>query len=334
MVGIVPYTLMSSAIYDIIAQRIAEARHVLLLTDERIDGDTLGSTMGLYHTLMQQQKKVTVFSPKPLPPFFDFLPAINIIKRDAKIFKDHTIDLMIICDCSDGVYIKTFLPLLPVPVPLVCIDHHLSNPHYGTINLIEPYAASTADVAYRFARGVGYDISPEAAQCFLTGMCTDTILFSTPNTNPTVLETAAELLKKGADMRLIVRNTMMNKSAASLRLWGLALSRLFHDPDMDATATVVTRKDIEECRATEDDIKSLSEYLNEVLDDTHETVLVYYEKEDGSVKGSLRSRKRNVAALAQERFGGGGHKLAAGFSIKNAHMEIGEEAIWRVVRNG
>lgn len=322
---------MSHSVYARIAELLSNAQHILLLTDERIDGDTLGSTLGLFHVLVKANKNVSVFSPKPLPPMFTFIPGVEHIGRNQNIFTDTTIDLIIVCDNSDGVYLPALLKTMPYKVPVVCIDHHATNPHYGDINLIEPKAPSTADVAYRLVRSLQLPISQSAAQCFLTGMCTDTILFSTQHTNDTVMRLAGELLARGARLKPIVQNTMMNKSMASMKLWGLALSRLSHDPELDATVTGITEKDIQETGATEDDIKSLSEYLNEVLDSSHETVAVYYEKPDGSLKGSLRSRTRDVATLAAQKFGGGGHKLAAGFKIPNARFQEVKPGIWEPI---
>ena len=162
----------------------------------------------------------------------------------------------------------------------------------------------------------------------MTGVCTDTFLFSTANTNATAMEIGSELLKKGADMLEISKKTLMNKTPAQLRLWGIALSRLFHDSSLNATATAITQQDLIDAGATDDDIGSLSEYLNEVLDESHEVVLVLYEKKDGSVKGSFRSRSRDVAALA-ESFGGGGHKLAAAFRTPSAKL-IEHNGHWRI----
>ncbi|MEK9157242.1 MAG: DHH family phosphoesterase [Patescibacteria group bacterium] len=322
---------MSHSVYARIAELLSNAQHILLLTDERIDGDTLGSTLGLFHVLVKANKNISVFSPKPLPPMFTFIPGVEHIGRDQNIFTDTTVDLIIVCDNSDGVYLPALLKTMPYKVPVVCIDHHATNPHYGDINLIEPHAPSTADVAYRLVRTLNLPISQSAAQCFLTGMCTDTILFSTQHTNDTVMRLAGELIARGARLKPIVQNTMMNKSMASMKLWGLALSRLSHDPELDATVTGITEKDIQETGATEDDIKSLSEYLNEVLDSSHETVAVYYEKPDGSLKGSLRSRTRDVATLATQKFGGGGHKLAAGFKILNARFQEVKSGMWKPI---
>src|SRR5689334_12979393 len=131
---------MAALIHQTIKDHIARAGHILLLTDERIDGDTMGSTLGLYHILKDLGKRTSVFSPKPLPTTFTYLPGVNAITRDPSIFSDDSVDLVIISDCSDGEYIKKFLPHLPRPVPLISFDHHATNPLYGTINVVEPEA--------------------------------------------------------------------------------------------------------------------------------------------------------------------------------------------------
>jgi phosphoesterase RecJ-like protein len=320
---------MSSLLYEKVQEHIATAGHILLLTDERIDGDTMGSTMGLFHVLKDLGKKVEVFSPKPLPQSFKFIPGIDVIRRDAEVFLQPSIDLVIISDCSDGEYIKKFLPTMPHKVPLISFDHHATNPMYGTINVVEPTAASTADVVWRFVKNVGYAVSPEAAQCFLTGIYTDTNVFSTANTTTAALEASTELVKLGADPKIIVRNHMMNRSVSALRLWGLVFGRLFHDPELDAVATAITRQDLQNFGATDEDLKSISNFLNEMLEEKHDVVVVYVEKGDGSVKGSLRSRNRDVAKLAAEKYGGGGHKLAAGFKIPNSKL-VEKDGRWVV----
>jgi bifunctional oligoribonuclease and PAP phosphatase NrnA len=320
---------MTSLLYQNVQDQILKAGHILLLTDERIDGDTMGSTMGLFHVLKELGKRVEVFSPKPLPSTFKYLPNVDVIRRDADVFLQTTIDLVIICDCSDGEYIKKFLPTMPHKVPLISFDHHATNPMYGTINIVEPKAASTADVVWRFLKSTNWPISAEAAQCILTGICTDTVLFSTPNTTTDALDASAELVKLGAYLPEIVRHNLMNKSVSALKLWGLAMERLFHDDTFNATATVITKNDIQTLGGTEEDISGISGFLHSMLEGQHEVVLVYRETEDGAVKGSLRSRGRDVAELAAQKYGGGGHKLAAGFKIPNAKL-VEKDGRWVV----
>ncbi|MFA5946278.1 MAG: bifunctional oligoribonuclease/PAP phosphatase NrnA [Patescibacteria group bacterium] len=324
---------MNQVLQEKVEGLIREAGHILLLTDERIDGDTTGSTLGLCHVLKDLGKQVEVFSPKPLPAMLEFLPGTNEIRRDDSVFSQDSIDLVIICDCADGEYLKKYLPLLPKRIPLVVFDHHQTNPGYGTVNIIEPEAASTADVVWRFVKQAEYEVGANSAQCILTGIYTDTDAFSTTNTTANCLDASAELVKLGADPKTIIQHTMMNRSIASLKLWGIVLERLFHDNLFDATATVITLKDLELTGATEEDVSPISNFLNETLETKHEVVLVYSEKKDGCVKGSLRSRGRDVAVQAERLYGGGGHKLAAGFKVNKAKLEKAGEK-WAIVKTG
>lgn len=323
---------MSLPVYKKIDELIRNAEHILLLTDERIDGDTMGSTMGLYHALKELGKRVEVFSPKPLPDTFAYLPQVEVIRRDHEVFDQESIDLLIVCDCSDGVYLTNFLPRMPRRAPLVSFDHHATNPNYGTINVVEHKAASTADVAWRFVKAAGYPITPQAAQCFMTGIVTDTVLFSTPNTSVEALEASAELVKLGASLPVIIKHNMMNRSVPALKLWGIAMERLHHDPVLDATATVITLEDMKASNADEEDASGISGFLHAMLDSTHEVVVVYRESSDNAVKGSIRSRGRDVAALAEKHFGGGGHKLAAGFKVPNAKLTKKPDNTWEIVK--
>lgn len=324
---------MSLPVYKKIDELIRQAEHILLLTDERIDGDTMGSTMGLYHALKELGKRVEVYSPKPLPETFAYLPQVDVIRRDNEVFAQESIDLLIVSDCSDGAYLKNVLPLLKRRAPLVSFDHHATNPFYGTINVVEPKAASTADVVWRFIKAVGYPVTPEAAQCLMTGIVTDTMLFSTPNTSVETLDASAELVRLGASLPVIIKYNLMNRSVPALKLWGLAMARLTYDADLKATVTAITLEDMKKTEADEEDASGISNFLHTMLDNTHEVVVIFRETEDNAIKGSMRSRGRDVAKLAEERFGGGGHKLAAGFKVPNAKLTRKADNTWEITRN-
>jgi len=317
-------------LYQQIKERIDAAGHILLLTDERIDGDTIGSTLGMFHVLSEMGKRVSVYSPKELHRSLTFMPGTEEIGRDESIFEDDTIDLVMIFDCSDGEYIKekNKLPKIRTRVPLIVFDHHATNPQYGKINLVEPTAASTADVVWRFMKAAKLPMNKEAAQCILTGICTDTVVFSTPNTSKACMDAAVELARYGAKLPEIVRNTMMNKSVEALKLWGIAFERLHKNSEFEGIATALTQKDMKTIGATPDDFEGLSGFLYAMLEDV-KTVVVLRETEDGAVKGSLRSKTRDVSKLA-EKYGGGGHKGASGFKIPGAHLEE-KDGAWHIV---
>jgi phosphoesterase RecJ-like protein len=320
---------MNPILVQTILESIQNAEHILLMTDERIDGDTMGSTMGLFHVLSHHGKRVDVFSPKPLPATFAYLPAIGVIRRDDSVLQQSSIDLIIVCDCSDGAYLPAVLAKMPRKPAMISFDHHATNPLYGTLNVIEPTAASTADVVWRFVKTARLPMSPNAAQCLLTGIVTDTQVFFSANTTNAAMEAAAELSALGADLPAVVRHNFVNKSPASLKLWGLAMERLRPDATFGGIATALTQKDILDHGVTSEDIQGISNFLNAVLDETHDVIVVYREQEDGSIKGSARARTKNVAEIAERLYGGGGHKLAAGFTVKGHTLEI-TGSTWKI----
>lgn len=322
---------MSVLVSRQIKEEIERATRILLLTDERIDGDTMGSTLGMYHVLVALGKDVTVFSPQPLHSTLAFLPGANVVRRDTELFDGGEFDFAMIFDCSDGKYFVPLLKKLKRPVKLAVFDHHATNPLYGQLNLVEKTAASSADVVWRFLKRAGYPVNQDAAQCILTGICTDTVVFSTTNTTVACLEAAQELSKLGAKMPEIVRHTMMNRTIPSLKLWGVGFERLHENKQFDAVTTVIKQKDLKELGADQEDIQGLSGFLHAMLEGA-DTVLVMYEREDGSVKGSLRSRTKDVAQLAM-RYGGGGHIRAAGFLVAGATLEE-KDGQWVIRRVG
>lgn len=321
---------MNALVFQRIAELIRQADHIVLLADERIDGDTVGCTLALGHVLNDLGKRVDILSPKAIPDMYAFLPGMERVGFDENILRQPTIDLVIVSDSSDGGHLPRLMPLLPRKVPLVSFDHHGSNPRYANINCIDPDAASTADLLWRFLKSTGLPVNREAAQCILAGICFDTQAFFSQNTTGASMEAAVELTKLGANLHEIVRRFFMNKSAASLKLWGIALERLFYDETFDAIATAITPEDIARTEATTEDIEGLSNFINAVLSEDHEVVVFYRETDDGHVKGSVRSRGRDVAKQAERLYGGGGHKLAAGFKIKNARLKE-REGKWVVV---
>lgn len=321
---------MVNTVYKQIDEQIRKSQRILLLTDERIDGDTVGATLGMYHILSAMNKDVVVFSPREIPKTFSFLSGIDEVVYDESIFQDSDFDLIMIFDCADGAYIKDLLPKLKRKAPLVVVDHHITNPKYGFINLIEPGTASTAGVLWKFVKAMKYPMSREAAQCILTGICTDTDMFLTTSTNAACLDAAHELSRHGARLQEIVRETMMKKSIPALKLWGLAFERLHHNDEFNAIATAITLKDMQDLGARQEDLSGLINFINSMIDGA-DTVLVYYEKDDESVKGSLRSHTVDVATLAQK-YGGGGHIRASGFSIQNARLEEKDGKWFAVVR--
>ena len=139
---------------------IQSAKRILLLTDERIDGDTTGSTLAMFHYLKFLGKEVVVFSPKLWSHEYHFLPGYEDVDFEPNVI-GQAFDLAMIFDCADGAYLSqspfsnfhyqlpNTNPQLP---PLVVFDHHATNPRYGAVNQILVDASSTGEVVWRFLK--------------------------------------------------------------------------------------------------------------------------------------------------------------------------------------
>jgi phosphoesterase RecJ-like protein len=196
-------------------------------------------------------------------------------------------------------------------LPLIIIDHHVTNDGGGVLNLIDPRAASTCQLLFGLLRALQAPITPDAATCLLLGHTTDTQSYQTGSTSPAALHVAAELLALGADHRGVVREVYYALPGSSAQLIGLALAGLQVRDGM--AWTTVTRAMMDATGAEDeaaDEVLRVMQRIGGIG-----AMALFKERSDGTTKLSLRSRAPiNVAQLAQ-RWGGGGHAQAAGATL-------------------
>ncbi len=313
-----------------IHELLLKAKHPLFISDERIDGDSLGSSLALVDYMKRLGKDVRVHVSAPVPERYRALPHAHLCTHDPTVLNDPTIDLVVSFDCSDGKYVGGLVSQIPGKPTVVNVDHHATNPRYGDVNLVVVGAPATAEVVYQFFRSNNIIPSREAATCLLTGICFDTTVFSNSGTDERAFRAASDLVLSGARIQDVLRIIYQNRSVAVLRLWGVALERLHKHPHHEIVTTFLTRRDLEEAGVQDDEIDGLSDFLNIVINE--HSVFVMRETIEGGIKVSMRSLKYNVAALAKT-FGGGGHVKAAGFTIPNARFAPDSEGNWLVTEN-
>ena len=310
---------------------LVKAANILIIIHQNPDGDAIGSGLSMVNYLTQKKWPHVIFSLDQPSSQFSFLSDIDSLKNSPAIFSDNDFDLVLVLDSGDLKYAgaEDLIKKIPGRPPLLInIDHHHTNQFFGDLNLVDPSASSTAEILFRFFDDLRVDINKEMATCLLTGILLDTGVFTNPATNINSLQAASKLLIKGANLQEIVKNAVKNKRLNTLRLWGKALSRLKKDQKTGFVTTVITQKDIEECQTDEEATEGVSNFLNN-LSDT-KAVMVLRELPDGKIKGSLRSTDDliDVSKIASI-FGGGGHKKAAGFTVKGNLKET--ESGWQVV---
>lgn len=237
-----------------------------------------------------------------------------------------TFDLIITLDVADvhqmgAIY--TDHQALFEKLPVICFDHHASNPGFGDINIIDTHSASTTEVLYHFLpTWLGDDwqkkVDADIATLLLTGIITDTGSFQNANTTPQSLEVAAELVELGARQQEIIRHVFKTKNIATLRLWGRVLSKIKTDPVHRLIWSSVSAEDLSDLGATIDDTEGIIDELLATAPGM-EMVMLVKERPDGVTSISLRTTTPTCdAAEFAGQFGGGGHTQAAGFKIRNS----------------
>lgn len=306
---------------------IQSATRILLVADGKPDGDSLGSSSGMLNWLLREGKDASAFCAAPIPQAFSYLDNIHRFTHDPAIFKK-PFDLIMTFDAGDLRHcgIDQILPGAPQGYKLVDIDHHATNARYGDLNLVFTNACSTAEVVYRFLEANHIFIDPEIATSLLTGIFTDTMTFANAATTTEGMEAASALCAAGARKNEILQKLFKNRSLDGLKLWGLALSRLKFHSQLNVVSTYFLQADIPP--GQEEAVEGISNFLNATCGNA-DTILVVREVPGGYVKGSFRSAKRDISRVAKF-LGGGGHKKAAGFTIKGK-LEETKEGV-RVVR--
>lgn len=292
---------------------VERANRALIITHVNPDGDAIGSLLGLGLALRRAGKDVVVACADPVPEMFRFLPSAG----EVVAVPEGDFDLVAVVDVSEAARMGSVGARLPRR-PDVVIDHHVTNPGFGTLNLIDAAAASTAELITELLPALGLELASDVAECLLTGLVSDTLGFRTSNTTIRSLALAQELIRAGAVLHTIYDQSLHKRSFSAVRLWaeGLATIQLKHHL-VWARLTLAAREAAGYQGLGDADLITVLTSVREA-----DVALVFVERSDGKVKVSWRSIPGiNVAEIAAQ-FGGGGHAPAAGAEVAGTVDEV------------
>jgi bifunctional oligoribonuclease and PAP phosphatase NrnA len=295
------------------AGALAGAEHILVVSHERPDGDAVGSILGLSLSLRQLGKRSTCVLADGLPGRFRFLPAASSIRRRP----EPDFDLLVSLDSSSND--RFGIPAADFGRPFdLNIDHHPTNTCFARINLVDDQAASTASLLFDLAPALGLPIDQETASCWLTGLVTDTLGFRTSNVTPAVLRRAADLVDLGASVKEIFENALVAHTFPSLRYWGAGLSRLERQDGLVWASLRLADRQVAGYPGRDD--ADLIDLINTIED--AQIVVLFIEQDQQATKVSWRTRADFDLSQLAARFGGGGHRPAAGATIAGSFQDI------------
>ena len=298
---------------DRAAGALQEAGRVALACHVNPDPDALGSMLGLASFLSKLGKDVVCsWGNQPLerPRWLSELDGAGYLVEPKDFPADP--EVLVALDTASPDRLGLLQANADRAGQVIVIDHHRTNPGFGSIVVLDPAASSTAELVFRLVERMGGDLPDGAAACLYAGVVADTGRFQYEATTPETLRVAAELRRRKFDHARLGQALFENGSLASLRVLGMALDRVVHVPEADLVWTYVTQSDL--ARASVD-VNELDDVIDVVrMAREADVACVIKQQADGRFRVSLRSRgKTDVGAVAQG-FGGGGHRLAAGYT--------------------
>ena len=296
------------------AVRLLEgAETVIVCCHVAPDGDALGSMIGLGRFLGRKGKKVWMSwgSDNPrVPPQYAFLPGLDDLSAHDQL--PDNADVFVAIDCGDIGRLELLQGKFHTATSTINVDHHISNNLFADVNIVEPDRASSSELAFELIKAFGEMPDAEEAMCLYTGIVTDTGRFQYPSTSAETLRSAAELRDLGIEHHVVGEEVYESASFGFLRVLGIVLSRARLDEGI--VWSWVEQADLDGLDLDE------TEHFIDVLRSVRgsKVAVILKQVPEGTYKVSLRSRGEvDVSALAQ-RFGGGGHARAAGFTSHRA----------------
>lgn len=297
-----------------VVELIEAKRRFAITSHVRPDGDALGSSLGLYWLLRALDKEPEVIMRDPVPHAYQKLPGADLVRVTPSV--DQPYDAVFVIECSD--VDRPGLEGIEKHL-VVNIDHHSTTSLFGRINWIDSTASAVGEMVYNLCKAIGVRVTREIAECVYTALITDTGSFHYANTTERTFKVASELVRAGVKPAKVSQAVFGSYPWSKIRLTSLVLGTVGRDPS-GRVAWLRQSLDMQEAAgATDEDADGFVNYPLSCRD--VEAVAFLKETAPQVYRVSLRSKGDvNVARIA-ERFGGGGHRNAAGCTLRGRWEE-------------
>jgi bifunctional oligoribonuclease and PAP phosphatase NrnA len=303
-----------------VVEALRKAEQILCASHVSPDGDAYGSLLGMGWLLRHLGKQPVLAMHDKIPRDFQTLPGIGEVIAPGAIGSQY--DLIIVLDTSSLDRVgSVYQPQRHSQIPILVIDHHITNTYFGQINWVMPACAATCQMLVYLADALAVPLTGALAECLLTGIVTDTLCFRTSNTDAQVLEAALRLMRGGADLTAITQRTLNQRSFGLFKLWGMVLQ---HTRLEDGVIwTTVSRNEMRRAGNITNDGQLSSTLITAVEADMSATFAEKVDDQGRSVvECSFRARPGYNVAVVALSFGGGGHPAASGCTLPGTLSEV------------
>ena len=301
-----------------------EHNRFAILSHVRPDGDALGCQIALALSLQQLGKEVRVWNEDGMLEKYSFLPRAELLNKPPAAPED--VDVAIALDTAIQNRLGTAFAAVRSAKMWINIDHHLSNPGYGDLVYVDPTAPATGQIIFDLIKNQGFPFNREIAENLFAAISTDTGSFQYPKTSARTFEIAAQLVCTGINVGRLNQQLYENYPRRRLELLrGLLGTMRFASGDRVASFSL-SLKTAAALQVLPEDNEGLIDHLREIRG---VIVAVFFEEmSDGKVRVSMRSKTDDIdVCVICQKFGGGGHTLAAGARVRGTLAEVEQRVL-------
>ena len=347
-----------------IASALKRYQSFLIASHINPDGDSIGSQIALALLLKKMKKKVVIINESPVPWTYQFLPHSKMISKfkttkslraiakqsDEVVARPRTYQFLphrnmiakiqnpkskiqnfqaaIVLDCGNLERAGKIISLISKCKILINIDHHSDNTEFGNLNWVDKEASSVAEQIFSLSRILKIPLNKELATLLYTGIATDTGSFQY-HLLPTTHKIIATLISRGAVPEEIAENVYHNLSFNSLKLFGLALATLKESRHHQICWMKITKEMYRKTKSSVEDTDSFIDFLQQIKE--AKILFILKELSKNKSKVSFRSIGKIDVQKIAKKFGGGGHRNAAG-AVLNESIEEAEKIILKAIK--
>ena len=294
------------------ARYLKKHDNFVILTHASPDGDTLGSAYALYYALNEIGKAACVICPDVIPKKYDYF-----VRKTDHI--DSKKPVIVAVDVADAKLLGALEEEFGGKVDL-CIDHHISNTEYAKNLYLDENAAATAECIYELIVRMKVNINDITAKAIYTALATDTGCFKYSNVTEKTHIIASLLYEYNIDAPEINRLMFDTKSKSLLELERMVLETAEFHFDDKCILLAVTKEMQEKTGCSGPDLEGIA-IISRSVEGVKAGITVK-QTDDNEFKVSLRTYPPLDASKICKMLGGGGHKAAAGASVKGSLKEV------------
>ena len=310
---------------DDLLATIRSGNRFLITSHVSPDGDAIGSSLGLARVVRTLGKGALVWLRDPPPALYRPLPGAERIHagEEPPAGFPERFDGVVVLECPS--LDRTGLEDRFGGLPLVNVDHHLGNQHYGAVNWVDPAAPAAGEMVFRLARALKIDLDADTATLLYLTLVSDTGCFRFANATTAAFEAAAALVRAGAAPPRVAQWLYESQPEGMVRLLGEMLATLEIAAGGRVAAAELTPEMFARAGAADGDSEGLIDVPRSIAG--VEAVALFRRRADGTTKVSLRSRGEIDVERIARRHGGGGHKNAAGCTVEGDLAAVRERVL-------